>query len=105
MSSRFSSESGDSHSDFSSVGGDSVIGGADAQQLDLNSRNDEEVADLMDNSRTVEDAVFASMYILSANRNSRDVRWTIARLLLDFLQMFLVVFSTSFAWDINTDLW
>eukprot|EP00775_Hariotina_reticulata_P003514 gene3514-3784_t len=86
MSSRFSSESGDSQSDFSSVGGDSVIGGADTQQLDLNNRNDEELADLVDDSRTVEDAVFASMYILSANRNSTDVKWTVARILLDFLQ-------------------
>jgi hypothetical protein len=31
--------------------------------------------------------VFASVYILSANRNSADVRWTAARILLDFLQV------------------
>lgn len=78
--------------------------------------------------------VFASFFTLSKNRSTTDLRWTAARVLLEFLQvwacsrggccdwssteatshnhccgwcvqLFRVVFNSTLAWKINRDLW
>eukprot|EP00775_Hariotina_reticulata_P009112 gene9112-9281_t len=71
----------------------------------IKERNEEGVLDITEQNRTFEDAVFASLHILSKNRNGTDLRWTTARVVLEFLQMFLVIFNTEFQWKIDTHLW
>uniref|UniRef100_A0A383WLS1 Uncharacterized protein n=1 Tax=Tetradesmus obliquus TaxID=3088 RepID=A0A383WLS1_TETOB len=105
------SQSGDgsmSQSSYS-TGADSASTFADTADRrainDLQEREDGLASDLVEQNRTVEDAVFASLYTLSKNRKATDLRWTAGRIVLEFLQMFRVVFNTVFRWKINTDLW
>eukprot|EP00775_Hariotina_reticulata_P006376 gene6376-6608_t len=84
------SESGDSQSDAESSAGSSAISGPEAQQqVDLNSssKTQDDNMDMLDDRKSLQDTVFASMYMLSKNRNVTDIRWTTARIVLDFLQV------------------
>eukprot|EP00775_Hariotina_reticulata_P003511 gene3511-3781_t len=88
-----STASGDSGSmsDVSSIADDP------AGMQDLQDSRDEDglASDLVDESKTHEDTMFAIMYMLSSNRNGKDLRWTLGRMALDFLQgydTFIIVF-------------
>jgi hypothetical protein len=40
--------------------------------------------------------IFATLVLLGKNRSQQDLRWVVLRIVLEFLQMFRVVFNTQF---------
>ena len=61
---------------------------------------------LLDQKKSVQDGIFMCMYTLARGGASDGLRYTYAKLLLEALCIFLVVFSPSIsAWDINQDFW
>eukprot|EP00775_Hariotina_reticulata_P009651 gene9651-9811_t len=103
------SVSGDGSSSQASFnsGDSSSVANSDARLTTLNEgggRNGEK-EDLAEQSRTIEDTVFVCQYTLGQNRKTTGLRWTGARILLDFLQMFLVVLSPTLGWRVNQDIW
>ncbi|KAF8055488.1 tmcC [Scenedesmus sp. PABB004] len=72
------------------TGGDASSVASSTDQRALQELTEREGADgiapdLVD-QRSLEDAVFASLFTLSKNRNTTDLRWTVARIVLEFLQ-------------------
>jgi len=50
--------------------------------------------------------VFATLVLLTKSRGPADLRWVVLRVLLEFLQIFRVVFNTTFsAWSIDKSVW
>jgi hypothetical protein len=50
--------------------------------------------------------VFAALVLLNKSRGATDIRLVVLRVLLEFLQIFRVVFNTSFAaWKIDSNVW
>ncbi|WIA34679.1 hypothetical protein OEZ86_012993 [Tetradesmus obliquus] len=62
--------------------------------------------DLQNNNKTIRDTMFATIYTLTNNRGGdTSVRMAVLKVVLEFLQLFCVVFNTSFPWRIRQDLW
>lgn len=54
------------------------------------------------NPNTTTTQVFATLVLLTRNRGQVDLRWVVLRIVLEFLQLFRVVFNTTFeAWSIR----
>ena len=50
--------------------------------------------------------VFATLLLLNKSRRASDIRWVILRVVLEFLQLFRVIFNTtSHAWSIDKSVW
>ena len=49
--------------------------------------------------------MFSTIYTLTKNRTSESARFIVLKVAVEFLQLFLVLFNSSFLWQISTDLW
>ncbi|KIY98674.1 hypothetical protein MNEG_9289 [Monoraphidium neglectum] len=96
------SESGDSSRHSFSTGASSAASDtSDARALDaLEDRaadgDGENINDSISGARGVSEAIFATLVLLGKNRSQQDLRWVVLRIVLEFLQMFRVVFNTEF---------
>ncbi|KAI8467685.1 MAG: hypothetical protein J3K34DRAFT_523567 [Monoraphidium minutum] len=103
------SESGDSSRHSFSTGGASSAASetSDAQALNaLQERaggDGEDNNDLVSGNRGVSEAIFATLVLLGKSRGQQDLRWIALRVVLEFLQMFRVVFNTSFLWVVRAE--
>jgi hypothetical protein len=50
-------------------------------------------------------AVFGVVYTLSKEKHGQSYKFAAAMLVLDFLQLFVLIFDPSFGWHINESLW
>ncbi|WIA20262.1 hypothetical protein OEZ85_006097 [Tetradesmus obliquus] len=106
------SESGSSGTGFSSHGdASSVASSANTDRRAITafaaaSSGIDEQVDNLEAKKGLLEVVFATLYTLTKNRVlDASLRLATARVVLEFLQMFRVLFNTTFAWKIQKSLW
>ncbi|GBF95600.1 hypothetical protein Rsub_08582 [Raphidocelis subcapitata] len=67
--------------------------------------DDEDISDLLEGSKGIVEAMCATLVLLTRRASQTDLKWVVLRIVLEFLQMFRVVFNTSFVWVIDRELW
>ncbi|WIA14496.1 hypothetical protein OEZ85_003018 [Tetradesmus obliquus] len=72
----------------------------------LNTGADGDSDDLDNSNKSFQEGAFATLYTLTKSRQlDASVRLAVLKVVLEFLQLFRVLFNTSFPWVIQQDLW
>ena len=64
-----------------------------------------EQPDGMENNHDIAAAVFGVVYTLSKDKRGQSYRFAAAHMVLDFLQLFLLIFAPNFGWHMKENLW
>ncbi|GLC33063.1 hypothetical protein PLESTB_000374500 [Pleodorina starrii] len=92
-------------SSFSSVGSGANSVASDARSMAGGGGGDVGANDLLEQNQTVQAAVFGVLYTLAKEKLDRSKRFAVARLVLDFLQCFILIVNPAYGWSIDTAAW
>uniref|UniRef100_A0A383VUJ6 PAS domain-containing protein n=1 Tax=Tetradesmus obliquus TaxID=3088 RepID=A0A383VUJ6_TETOB len=97
-------------SSFASSDDGSSVGSENTDSRALNSLNagagEGETDDLDNTNKSFQEGAFATLYTLTKNKQlDASLRLAALKVVLEFLQIFRVLFNSSFPWNIQKDLW
>ncbi|GFR48517.1 hypothetical protein Agub_g10412 [Astrephomene gubernaculifera] len=94
-------------SSFSSVGSGANSVASDARSLAGGAGGGGDVGanDLLEQNQTVQAAVFGVLYTLAKEKLDTSKRFAFARLVLDFLQCFILIVNPAYGWSIDEKAW
>ncbi|KAG2450719.1 hypothetical protein HYH02_004557 [Chlamydomonas schloesseri] len=94
-------------SSFSSVGSGANSVASDARSMAGGGGGGGDVGanDLLEQNQTVQAAVFGVLYTLAKEKLDTSKRFAFAKLILDFLQCFILIVNPSYGWAIDTNAW
>ncbi|GLI64845.1 hypothetical protein VaNZ11_008226 [Volvox africanus] len=92
-------------SSFSSVGSGANSVASDARSMAGGAGAGDVGNDLLEQNQTVQAAVFGVLYTLAKEKLDTSKRFAVARLVLDFLQCFILIVNPAYGWSIDTAAW
>lgn len=61
--------------------------------------------DLLDENASIQAGIFGVLYTLAKEKYDSSKKFAVAKLVLDFVQVFLLLVGKDFGWYIDEDLW
>ncbi|KAG2493479.1 hypothetical protein HYH03_008295 [Edaphochlamys debaryana] len=92
-------------SSFSSVGSGANSVASDARSMAGGGAGEVGANDLLEQNQTIQAAVFGVLYTLAKEKLDTSKRFAFARLVLDFLQCFILIVNPTYGWEIDTSAW
>lgn len=61
--------------------------------------------DILDQNQSIEAGVFGVLYTLAKEKYDTSKKYAVIKLVLDFVQVFLLIVGKNFGWKIDEDMW